>query len=109
MPVGQWDDTKILNAKMGDYITTARRSGEEWFIGSVHAKGGMLPINFDFLEEGKLYTITYYEDTEDTDCETNPEAYQIRKETIKKGDIINAKLAAGGGHCIWIRPRTTKN
>ena len=31
------------------------------------------------------------------------EAYQVRKSTVKKGDIIRADLAPGGGHCIWIR------
>lgn len=105
MPVGKWDETKVLHAKMDDYISTARRHGEQWFIGSVHSKGGELEIHLDFLKEGKDYQITYYEDTEQTDSRTNPESYQVRKGTVKKGDIINAKMVAGGGHCLWIRPK----
>ena len=107
MPVGQWDDTRILHAKMGDYITTARKHEDEWFIGSVHATGGILPINFNFLEEGQQYDITYYEDAEDTHSDTNPEAYRIRKETIKKEDSIHIRMVKGGGHCMWIRPSNT--
>jgi alpha-glucosidase len=104
MPVGKWDDTKILNAKMDSYISTARRHGEEWFIGSVHSEGGALDINLDFLKENKEYTITYYEDTEETNSKTNPEAYQVRTAKVKKGDVVQAKMVAGSGHCMWIRP-----
>jgi alpha-glucosidase len=104
MPVGKWDESKVLHAKMDGYISTARRHGEQWFIGSVHAEGGTLDISLDFLNENKNYIITYYEDTEETDSKTNPEAYQVRIATVKKGDVVKAKMAAGGGHCMWIRP-----
>ncbi|MCB4807843.1 glycoside hydrolase family 97 protein [Tamlana sp. 62-3] len=104
MPVGKWDETKILHAKMDAYISTARRQGDEWFIGSVHNNGGTLDIAFDFLDDNKNYKITYYEDTKETNSKTNPEAYKIRTETIKKGAIVKATMVAGGGHCMWVRP-----
>ena len=105
LPIGKWDDSLVLNAKMGEYITTARSHNGEWFVGSVHdQKGGTLDIALDFLDADKEYQVTYYEDTDETNCVTNPEAYQIRKGTVKKGDIVKAKIAPGGGHCMWIRP-----
>ncbi|WP_372758062.1 glycoside hydrolase family 97 catalytic domain-containing protein [Mariniflexile sp.] len=104
MPVGKWDESKVLHAKMDAYISTARRHGDDWFIGSVHAEGGTLDIALDFLNENQKYIITYYEDTEDTNSKTNPEAYQVRIATVKKGDVVKAKIVSGGGHCMWIRP-----
>ena len=105
MPVGKWNETRILNASMGHYITTARRHGQEWFIGSViDRKGGSIDIKLDFLKADKKYVATFYEDTDDTDCYTNPEAYQVKTMEVSKGQVINAKLARGGGQCIWIRP-----
>jgi alpha-glucosidase len=105
LPIGKWDESNVLNSKIGEYITTARRAGDEWFIGSVYSqKGGTLDIPLDFLEAGKEYQVTYYEDTEDTHCITNPEAYRIRKSTVKKGDVVKAVLAPGGGHCMRIQP-----
>lgn len=105
LPVGKWDESRILNSKMGDYITTARRHGKEWFIGSVYnQQGGTLDINLDFLDANQKYDVTYYEDTKDTNCKTNPEAYQVRKGVVQRGDVIKAVLAPGGGHCMWIRP-----
>ncbi|WP_372774748.1 glycoside hydrolase family 97 catalytic domain-containing protein [Mangrovibacterium sp.] len=109
MPVGKWDESRVLNSKIGEYITTARRHNQEWFIGSVYnQQGGTLDINLDFLEEGKEYEVSYYEDTNETNCKTNPEAYQVRKGSAKKGDVITAILAPGGGHCMWIRPKTNE-
>ncbi|WP_282055298.1 glycoside hydrolase family 97 protein [Maribacter luteus] len=108
MPVGKWDETKILHAKMDGYISTARRHGEEWFIGSVHNEGGTLDITLDFLNDDQEYTITFYEDTEETDSNTNPEAYQVRTATVMKDAVVEAKMVPGGGHCIWIRPESKK-
>ncbi|MEO9569840.1 MAG: glycoside hydrolase family 97 catalytic domain-containing protein [Polaribacter sp.] len=105
IPVGKWNESNVLSSKIDDHISTARRFGEEWFIGSVASKkGAALDINLDFLIEGQNYTVTYYEDTKDTHGMKNPEAYQIRKGYVKKGDIIKAMMAPGGGHCMWIRP-----
>ncbi|MEO9475972.1 MAG: glycoside hydrolase family 97 catalytic domain-containing protein [Cyclobacteriaceae bacterium] len=106
LPVGKWDESKVLHAKIDSYITTARRSGEQWFIGSVfNSYGGTLEVNLDFLKEGQEYEVTYYEDTEYTHGKTNPEAYQVRTGTLKKGDVVKTVMAPGGGHCMWIRPK----
>ena len=108
-PVGKWDESKILNSKIGEYITTARRSGKEWFIGSVISqKGGALNISLDFLAPDIDYEVTFYEDASDTHCKTNPEAYKIRKGNVKKDDVIKAVMAPGGGHCMWLRPALKK-
>ncbi len=98
-----WDETRILNASIGETITTARRSGSEWFIASCcDEKGAELPIKLDFLEPGKSYQATLYEDAPDTHYINNKEAYVIRRIHVKKGDTISAKLAPGGGHCIYL-------
>ena len=30
-----WDDTKAINGRIGDHVTVARRSGQDWFVGSL--------------------------------------------------------------------------
>ncbi|PWJ57367.1 alpha-glucosidase [Dyadobacter jejuensis] len=104
-PVGKWDESRVLHAKMDTYITTARRQGESWFVGSVHnQQGGTLEINLDFLQPNQEYQVTYYEDSPKTHGKTNPEAYQVRTGKVKNGAVVKAKMAPGGGHCMWIRP-----
>ncbi|MEP3837669.1 MAG: glycoside hydrolase family 97 catalytic domain-containing protein [Algibacter sp.] len=106
MPVGKWDESIVLTSKMAKYISTARRFEQEWFVGSVNnEEAKTLDIKLDFLDDNKAYTVTYYQDTEKTHGIENPETYQIKKGTVKKGDVIKAIMAAGGGHCMWIKPK----
>ncbi|NWK54965.1 glycoside hydrolase family 97 catalytic domain-containing protein [Verrucomicrobiaceae bacterium N1E253] len=100
-----WDETRILHGEIGRLITTARRSGDDWFIATCcDEKGATLPIQLDFLKDGVSYDATLYEDGDDAHYKTNREAYKVRKRTVKKGDVIQAKLAPGGGHCIRLTP-----
>ncbi len=110
MPPATWDETRILNSRIGVSITTARRSGDQWFVGSViNESGGELPIPLDFLAPGLIYDATFYEDAPGTHSITNRESYQIHKATVTRHDTVEAKLAPGGGHCLWIRPRTNQH
>lgn len=103
-----WDETRVLHGEIGKFITTARRSGEEWFIGSViNEEGGELDITLDFLGDG-VYEATLYEDAEDTHYIDNREAYRVRKMKVRGGDVIKARMAPGGGHCMWIRKPVCK-
>lgn len=103
-----WDASRVIHSKIGEYITTARRSGEDWFIGSVmNEKGGSLEIPLEFLEEGKAYEVTFYEDAAETHYITKRESYQIRKGKVTNKDVIKAQIAPGGGHCMWIRPASS--
>lgn len=106
MPPATWDETRVLNSKMAEYITTARRSGKQWFIASViNERGGTLEIRLDFLAERVEYDATFFEDAEDSHYINNREAYKVRNGPVKTTDVIMAKMAPGGGHCVWIRPK----
>jgi len=99
-----WDDSKVLNAEIGKFITVARRSGSTWFVGSVNDQTKReLEVPLDFLEAGKAYEVTLYEDSADSHGVKNPEAYKIKKTTVKKGDVMTAKMAVGGGHAMIIK------
>jgi alpha-glucosidase len=101
-----WGESRVINSAIGQNITTARRYGNEWFVGSViDETGGELSIPLDFLASNIVYDVTYYEDAADTHCVTNRESYQIRQGTVTLDDTITATLAPGGGHCMWIRPQ----
>ncbi len=99
-----WDESKVLQAKIGDYVSIARRAGDNWYIGSVTDENAReLQINLDFLEEGKTYLAVIYEDGEGADYETNPQPYKIREVEVMKGDVIKANLARGGGQAVEIK------
>lgn len=100
-----WDESRVLNSKIGNYITTARRSGDTWFVGSVNDRTERtLDVSLDFLEPGKTYQATIYQDAPDAHGLQKPGAYTITRTTVKRGDTITADMAFGGGHAMLLRP-----
>ena len=106
MPQEGWDETRILKSEMTRYLSMARRAGEEWFVGSVvDEEGETLELALDFLEPDREYEVTYYEDAQDSHYLRNKEPYRIRTGMVKNGEVVRARMAPGGGHSMWIRPR----
>lgn len=102
-----WDDTKILEAEPGDYITIARKAKgkDDWFVGSVTDENGRVSeIDFSFLDPGKEYIATIYADGSDADYEKNPQSYSIRKYKVNHKSRLSQKLARSGGYAISIAP-----
>jgi len=101
-----FDSYKVLDGEIGEFISVARSSGDEWFVGSLTNRDSReLTIKFNFLDAGRKYIATFYEDTEDTHFLENKEAYRVKEDiTIKKGLKVKIDLAPGGGHSMWIRP-----
>lgn len=101
-----FDSYKVLDGEIGEFITVARSSGKEWFVGSLTNRNARtLDVDFGFLEEGKSYKATFYEDANDTHFLNNKEAYKVKTDVIvDKESTVSIKLAPGGGNAIWIRP-----
>ncbi|TGE29023.1 glycoside hydrolase family 97 protein [Hymenobacter metallicola] len=98
-----WDDTKVLEAEPGDYITYARKAKgkSSWFVGSTcDEQGRTSKINLSFLEPGKKYVATIYADAKDAHYEKNPMAYQIRKLNVTSKSKLTQYCAPGGGYAI---------
>ena len=102
-----WDDTKIIEAEPGEYITIVRKAkdSDKWFVGNVAGYDGhKTSLTLDFLDAGKTYTATIYADAKGANYKTNPEVYTIRKVQVKKGSKLSLTSAPGGGFAISIIP-----
>lgn len=101
-----WDDTKILEAEPGEYLTVARKAKNknEWYVGAITDENKRtLNLAFDFLDTGKKYEAIVYRDADQADWKTQPEAYVIEKKVVTKKTKLKINLAAGGGCAISIR------
>lgn len=102
-----WDDTKILSAEPGDYVITARKAKgtENWFVGGITDENKReYTVDFSFLDKGKKYEITVYEDGKDADYIDNPQSYNIYKKQITSKSKLNFKMARSGGFAISVKP-----
>ncbi len=96
-----FDTSMVLNAEIGEFLTIARKSGNEWFLGSITnetARNVSIPLSF--LEPNTTYQAQIYRDADNADWLTNPTAYAIDKALVTNRDNLTLKLAAGGGTAI---------
>ncbi|HKC37159.1 MAG TPA: glycoside hydrolase family 97 catalytic domain-containing protein, partial [Chitinophagaceae bacterium] len=107
-----WDDTKILEAEPGDYITIARKAKgkEQWFVGGITDENPRTAnINFNFLDSKDYYVATIYEDGKDAHYITNPQSYYIYKVIVNSKSKLAQKLAASGGVAISLKKATAND
>jgi len=96
-----WDETKVPDAKIGEFITVARKKNNDWFVGSITNNSPRnISVLLNFLDEGK-YIAEIYTDAPDANEHPNNLIKQTR--IVTKQDVINLNLAAGGGEVMRLR------
>jgi len=96
-----WDETIVLDAKVGDYILIARKRGEEWYVGAMtNWDSRKLIVNFDFLGDW-TYSADIFQDGPNA-SRIASDYKRISKE-LKKTDSIEIELAPGGGWAARIK------
>lgn len=101
-----WDNTYILEAEPGDYITIARKAKgvNEWFVGGITDENAReAVIDFSFLPAGKKYVATIYVDGKKADWHTNPKDYVITTRKVTSKTTLKQRLAPSGGVAISIK------
>jgi alpha-glucosidase len=98
-----WDETRVLDARIGHHIVTARRKGDAWFIGGMTGdEPHVAPIRLDFLASDRAFTATIFrDDTTETDGR-RPAVKEVR--TVKTGDRLDIPMAKAGGLAVIIEP-----
>ncbi len=101
-----WEQTKVLNGEIGDFVTIARQEREtgNWFIGAItDEESRIIIIDFGFLEPKLEYEASIYKDGADAHWDDNPTSYAIEKMIITQGSTQSFELAAGGGLAISLK------
>jgi alpha-glucosidase len=97
-----WDETKVLNGSVGDYVTIARRSGEEWYIGAITDWDAReLSVSLDFLDSGD-YRAEIFADG--SNAAIDAESVAISEETVNAQSTLTLPLAPGGGYAARLVP-----
>lgn len=102
-----WEDSKVLNAEIGKYVTMARKdwNSEEWYVGSItNEEQRTIELDFSFLEDSLNYTAEIYVDGETVDYQNNPESVNIFNQVVHSAMKTNFRLAPGGGIAIRLTP-----
>jgi len=97
-----WDDIKVLQGSPGEFITTARRNGDDWFLGTItNNNARTTKLSFDFLPPGKKYMASFYSDDDNVPTKTK---VKVERKVITSSKSIDVSLKPSGGLAIWITP-----
>ncbi len=96
-----WDETRVLDAKMGEYIVTARRKGDTWYIGGITDwQERDIELDFSFLK-GKICQGLLYEDG--INAHRIGRDFHLKLIHVDKNTRLTVHLAPGGGFAIRMR------
>jgi alpha-glucosidase len=90
-----WDETKVLDAKISQYVLLARRNANDWYVGAMTDWTPRdLEVDFSFLPEG-TFTLDAYQDGVNAD--RNASDYKKSTQQITRSTNLKIHLAPGGG------------
>jgi len=100
-----WDESKVLEARMSDYLIVARKKGNEWYIGGINDETmeREFTVPLSFLDAGKQYVAHLYTDGVNTDKIGTDYRYTTRE--VSSSSSLSLKMNRGGGCIVRIVPR----
>jgi alpha-glucosidase len=91
----EWDDTKVVDGKIAQYVAVARRNGKDWYVGAMtNWSPREMEIDFSFLPEG-TFTLQAYQDGANADRMGSD--YKMTRTQVNRGTKLKIRLAPGGG------------
>lgn len=95
-----WDDTKVLEAKFGEYLVEARQSGDRWYVAGMNGTTTReIVLDLSFLGEG-TYSAQILKDGPNSDRVGTD--YLFEKALVTKNSKLTLKMVNGGGFVIKI-------
>jgi len=97
-----WDETKVLDAQIAEYVAVARRNGSDWYVGAMsNWTPRDLEIDFSFLPEGN-FRMEAYQDGVNADRFASD--YKLIRTQVNRTTKLKIHLAPGGGWAARIHP-----
>lgn len=100
-----WDETKVLEGKIGKYVVIARRSGEDWYIGGMCDWDGK-EVDIDLskiLSPDTEYKAEIIRDGANAGRVGTDFKYCVK--SLTSADKLKLKMAPGGGFAVKLSPK----
>lgn len=95
-----WDETRVVAARVGDYVAIARRHGTDWYVGAIAGShGANMRVPLSFLPAG-TFTADVYADA--PDAASQPTKTSIDHRSVTNASVVQMTLIPGGGQAIRI-------
>ena len=100
-----FDETKVINDKIGQQVTIARRNGDKWYVGTIgNDERQKVDVPLDFLRPDKKYKATIYTDD---DAVQTPTKVKVTTLIVDHNAVLKFQLKVKGGSAVQLVPATT--
>jgi alpha-glucosidase len=97
-----WDQTRAVSGRVGEFVTIARQSGREWFLGGITNRDAReVEVPLAFLGSGD-YTAEIYSDG--SDAGSDPKRTVLERRRVSGASVLKFNLASGGGFAVRFVP-----
>lgn len=95
-----WDETVVLDGKMGEYIITARRKGDTWFVGGLNNWDPRdVEVDLSFLSSGSHKAVLF---KDGVNAHRTARDYKREEVSVSSAQPLKVHLAPGGGFTLQI-------
>lgn len=95
-----WDETVVLDGKMGEYIITARRKGDTWFVGGLNNWDARdVEVDLSFLSSGSHKAVLF---KDGVNAHRTARDYKREEVSVSSTQPLKVHLAPGGGFTLQI-------
>ncbi|WP_159019658.1 glycoside hydrolase family 97 protein [Algibacter sp. L3A6] len=95
-----WDETKVLEAEIGEIGVIARRKDNDWYIGGINGETARnVLLDFSFLEDNQNYKAKLYTDDETIETRTHVKIEEIEVSNKSK---LNLNVKSNNGFAMRI-------
>lgn len=100
-----FDNTLVLDGKIGEYIITARNKDDVWYVGGLTSWNERdVEVDLSFLPQG-TYRVELFCDGINADRDAQD--YRIEHKTVSANDRLKIHMAPGGGFALKIYPESS--
>jgi len=89
-----FDDTKVIDARLGEYVVIARRSGTTWYVAAITDQPRTIELPLSFLSRGN-HTARLAEDGPEADKRATD--VRFSEKTVQAKDVLPIRMAYAGG------------
>lgn len=99
-----WDETVAVSGEIDEYITIARRSESDWYVGGMtNSSARSIDLALDFLDDSKLYNVWIWRDAAQT-MDDPKYCERIEIGSVDAASVLKVDMNGGGGFAMRITP-----
>ena len=96
-----WDESKVIDGKVGEYVITARRKGDTWYIGGItNWTGRTVEVDLSFLGnktlQGELFR-------DGNNVHKKARDYRREVKSVNTAEKLKVYMAPGGGFTLKLQ------